>query len=259
MEISVAGLRVLITAAGSGIGKVVAKRFMDEGATVHIGDVSEQLVTQAQKDIPGLSATVADAANPVDGERLVDEAVAHMERLDCLINNSGVKGPTGPVERLDAGEWDQSIDINLNGHFYVARAAVPHLKAAGGGSIITTSSSAGRLGYPNRTPYAAAKWALIGFSHSLAMELGLSNIRANAILPGVVKGDRMERVLKAEAEAEGISVEEARERAVRSTSMRAMIDPVEIADLAIFLSSDAGRHISGQAIGICGNQETLAT
>jgi NAD(P)-dependent dehydrogenase (short-subunit alcohol dehydrogenase family) len=91
------------------------------------------------------------------------------------------------------------------------------------------------------------------------MELGLSNIRANAILPGVVKGDRMERVLKAEAEAEGISVEEARERAVRSTSMRAMIDPVEIADLAIFLSSDAGRHISGQAIGICGNQETLAT
>ena len=259
MDISVAGQRVLITAAGSGIGRVVARTLLAEGAQVHISDISADALADARAELPDLGTTVADAADPDAAERLVADAVARMGGLDCLVNNIGTKGPTGPVESIDPGEWARSTDTNLDGHFYAARAAVPHLKFAGGGTIISMSSAAGRLGYPNRTSYAAVKWALIGLTQSLAMELGPANIRANAILPGHVRGDRMEQVLAAEAAAEGITIEAARDRAAAASSMRAWIEPEEIAALVVFLISDAGRHISGQSIGICGNIETLAS
>jgi NAD(P)-dependent dehydrogenase (short-subunit alcohol dehydrogenase family) len=258
MDISVAGRRVLITAAGSGIGRVVARTLMAEGAQVHISDMTDDALADARAELPDLGTTVADAADAGAAERMVADAVGRMGGLDCLINNVGTKGPTGPVEAIDPDAWAASTDTNLDGHFYAARAAVRHLKDAGGGAIITMSSAAGRLGYPNRTPYAAVKWALIGFTQSLAMELGPANIRANAILPGNVRGDRMERVLAAEAEAEGITIEAAGQRAVAASSMNAWIEPEEIAALIVFLMSDAGRHISGQSIGICGNIETLA-
>ena len=258
MDISVAGQRVLITAAGSGIGRVVARTLLAEGAQVHISDMSDDALVDARTELPDLGTTVADAADAGAAERLVSEAVARMGGLDCLVNNIGTKGPTGPVEAIDPDEWARSIDTNLDGHFYAARAAVPHLKAAGGGAIISMSSVAGRLGYPNRTAYAAAKWGVVGFTQSLAIELGPANIRANAILPGTVRGDRMERVLAAEAETEGITIEVAEQRAVAAASMGVWIEPEEVATLIVFLASDAGRHISGQSIGICGNIETLA-
>ena len=257
MEVSVEGLRVLITAAGSGIGRVMARTFTEEGAAVHISDIETGLIASAREEMPNVGTTLADAADPNSADRLVAEAVQAMGGIDCLINNVGIKGPTGSVDAIDPDAWSQSIDINLKGHFYVAHAAVPHIKAAGGGSIITMSSVAGRLGFPGRTPYAAAKWGLVGFTQSMAMELGVHNIRANAIMPGNVKGERMERVLEAEAESEGITVDEARARAVNTVSMRTWIDPEEIADLAVFLASKAGHHISGQSISICGNLETL--
>ena len=257
MQISVKDKRVLITAAGSGIGRVMAATFSGEGAKVHISDIEPQLLQAVDAADPTIGTTVADAADRHAADELVAAAVDRMGGLDVLINNVGTKGPTGPVDVVDPEEWSASIDINLKGHFYVAHAAVPHLKAAGGGAIITMSSVAGRLGFPNRTPYAAAKWGLVGFTQSIAMELGVHNIRANAIMPGNVVGERMERVLAAEAKAEGISIDAARRRAVETVSMRTWIEPEEIAGLAVFLASDAGRHISGQSISICGNLETL--
>jgi len=257
MNLSVKGKRVLITAAGSGIGRAMAATFAAEGAQVHISDIDDKLLNKVSAEDANIGVTLADAADRHAADQLVAAAVDRMGGLDCLINNVGTKGPTGSVDEIDPDEWSTSIDINLKGHFFVAHAAVPHIKAAGGGAIITMSSVAGRLGFPNRTPYAAAKWGLVGFTQSMAMELGVHNIRANAIMPGNVVGERMERVLAAEAEAEGISIDEARRRAVDTVSMRTWIEPEEIAGLAVFLASDAGRHISGQSISICGNLETL--
>jgi NAD(P)-dependent dehydrogenase (short-subunit alcohol dehydrogenase family) len=257
MKISVEGKRVLVTAAGSGIGRAIAEAFAEDGAAVHISDVSEISLAAVRESTPDIGVSLADASDCGASNSLIGVAIEQMGGIDILINNVGVKGPTGPIEDNDPEEWSRSIDINLKGHFYAAHAAVPHIKQAGGGAIITLSSVAGRLGFPNRTAYAAAKWALIGMTQSLAMELGPFNIRANAILPGNVNGDRMEQVLAGEAEAEGITVKEARERTVRTTSMGAWIDPEEIAALAVFLASDASRHISGQSVGICGNLETL--
>ena len=121
---------------------------------------------------------------------LFDDALQALGGLDCLVNNAGIAGPTGRVEDLDPDEWDRCLAVDITGQFNCTRLAVPHLKQSRNGSIVNLSSAAGKFGFPLRTPYAAAKWAVIGFTKSLAMELGEFGIRANAILPGVVAGER---------------------------------------------------------------------
>jgi NAD(P)-dependent dehydrogenase (short-subunit alcohol dehydrogenase family) len=180
-----------------------------------------------------------------------------LDGLDVLINNAGISGPTAPVEEIDIAEWNRTIAVDLNGMFYCTRRAVPLLKAAGGGSIINLSSVAGRLGYPLRTPYAAAKWAVVGFTKSLAMELGPANIRVNAIQPGIVEGERIERVISAKAKALGVSFDEYKRQLLSKVSLRRTVSPMDIANMALFLATDAGRNISGQALSVCGNVESL--
>jgi NAD(P)-dependent dehydrogenase (short-subunit alcohol dehydrogenase family) len=178
--------------------------------------------------------------------------------LEVLINNAGIAGPTGPIETLDPAAWRRCVAVNLDGAFLCARRAVPLLKAAGGGAVVNISSTAGLMGYPLRTPYAAAKWAVIGLTKSLAIELGSHGIRVNAICPGAVDGARMARVARAEAVARGISEEQVRHAYVRTTSMRSFIPPEHVAAMALFLCSDLGASISGQAIAVDANTETLS-
>ena len=194
-------------------------------------------------------------ARQVDG--LFDAAKAFLGGLDVLINNAGIAGPTAPVEEIALDDWDRTIAVDLNGMFYCTRLAVPLLKEAGGGSIINLSSVAGRLGFPLRTPYAAAKWAVVGFTKSLAMELGPSNIRVNAIQPGVVEGERIDRVIAAKSKALGVSFDEFKRELLSKVSLRRMVSPAEIANMALFLATEAGRNISGQALSVCGNVESL--
>jgi NAD(P)-dependent dehydrogenase (short-subunit alcohol dehydrogenase family) len=178
--------------------------------------------------------------------------------LDVLVNNAGIAGPTGGIEELDVNEWEETIDVNLNAQFYFARRAVPMLRDAhGGGTIIALSSVAGRLGYAFRTPYAATKWAVVGMTKSLAIELGPSNIRVNAIQPGIVKGPRIERVIAARAKQLNLPYEEMEKQYLAKISLRRMTTPEEIAATALFLCSPAGSGISGQAISVCGNVEVL--
>jgi len=174
-----------------------------------------------------------------------------------LVNNAGIAGATAPVEEISIGDWERTIAVDLSGMFYCTRLAVPLLKQAGGGSIINMSSAAGRLGFLLRTPYAAAKWAVVGFTKSLAMELGPSNIRVNAIQPGVVEGERIDRVISAKAKALGKSFDEIRDQMVSKVSLRRMVSPYDIANMALFLATDAGRNVSGQALSVCGNVEAL--
>jgi NAD(P)-dependent dehydrogenase (short-subunit alcohol dehydrogenase family) len=264
MEIRCDGLRVLVTAAAAGIGRAIATAFITNGARVHICDLADDRLAECKAALPEIGITRADVADPSQVDRLFDEAVAHLGGLDVLVNNAGIAGPTGPVEDLDPAEWDRTIAVNLNSQFYCARRAVPLLKAAAatngkGGAIINISSNAGLFGYPLRTPYAASKWAIIGLTKSLAMELGSFGIRVNAICPGPVEGPRIDRVIAARAESRGVSFDEMRETYLQINSLHTFIQAEEIGNLALFLCSDLGRKISGQALAIDGSTETLRT
>ena len=257
MEISVKDQRVLITAAASGIGCAVASAFVENGAKVYICDISDELLTSCSSSLPGVGMTVADVSDPLQVDRLFEEAVSYLGGLDVLMNNAGIAGPTAAVEDVSPEQWDHTMAVNVNGQFYCARQAVPLLKAAGGGSIINMSSSAGLLGYPMRSPYAASKWAVIGLTKTMAMELGEFGIRVNAVCPNAVEGPRMDAVITAEAKAKGISEKEVYDGLVKGTSMRTFVTTDDVAGMILFLCSKAGSRISGQALSVDGFTETL--
>lgn len=252
------GLRVLVTGAAAGIGAAITDAFLEAQAQVYVCDVDPAAVEAAQSRHPALRASVADVSKREQVERVVDEAAAALGGLDVLVNNAGIAGPTGGVEDLDPEQWERTISTNLDSQFYFLRRAVPVLKESSDcASIIALSSVAGRLGYAFRTPYASTKWAIVGLVKSLAVELGPSDIRVNAILPGVVEGERMNRVIAARAEALGLPFETMREEYLRKISLRRMVSVDDIAATALFLASPAGRNITGQAISVDGNVEYL--
>jgi NAD(P)-dependent dehydrogenase (short-subunit alcohol dehydrogenase family) len=256
MELTAKGQRVLITAGAGGIGRAMAETFVKAGARVHICDVVESAMDETV-NVLGVTATLCDVSNLKQVDQLFSDVKRHLGGLDALINNAGIAGPTARIEEIDVEDWRRCIDVDLSGMFYCTRLAVPLLKAAGGGSIINLSSAAGRLGFPFRTPYAAAKWGVVGFTKSLSMELGTDNIRVNAIQPGVVEGDRINRVIEAKAKALGISFQEQQARLLEKVSMRGMVSPQDIANMALYLASDLGEHVTGQAISVCAGVEML--
>jgi NAD(P)-dependent dehydrogenase (short-subunit alcohol dehydrogenase family) len=257
MSVDVTGLRVIVTAGAAGIGRAIATTFFQQGARVHICDVDTDALAATASEFPSLGTTVVDVADPAQVDRLFDEASAHLGGLDVLVNNAGIAGPTGPVETLEVAAWDRTIAVNINSLFYCTRRAVPLLKATGGGLIANLSSVAGLFGYPLRSPYAASKWAVIGLTKTLAMELGGDGIRVNAICPGLVAGPRIEAVIRARAEAKGEELAVTREKYLGQNSLHTFVQAQDIADLILFLCSPAGRNISGQALALDGNTESL--
>lgn len=254
---SCSGKRALVTAAGAGIGRGIAAALVEQGARVHICDLDADRLRRCQAELGDIGATVADVSDSQQVDRLFSEAQAHLGGMDVLVNNAGIAGPTGLTEELDPEDWDRTIAVNLNSQFYCARRAIPLLKEAGGGLIVNISSAAGLFGYPLRSPYAASKWAIIGFTKTLAMELGEYGIRANAICSGPVEGPRIDNVIRSRAEEEGVPFEAMRDRYLHHNSLHTFFTPQDIANMVLFLCSDAGRKISGQALAIDGNTETL--
>jgi NAD(P)-dependent dehydrogenase (short-subunit alcohol dehydrogenase family) len=256
MELKMKGQKVLITAGAGGIGRVMAQTFIEAGARVHICDVVQSALDDTVKTL-GVTATLCDVADLKQVDQLFADVKKQLNGLDVLVNNAGVAGPTGKVEEISVEDWRRCIDVDLNGMFYCTRLAMPIIKAGGGGSIINLSSAAGRLGFPFRTPYAAAKWAVVGFTKSLSMEVGTDNIRVNTIQPGVVEGERMDRVIEAKAKAIGISFEAQKKISLERVSMKTTVSPQDIANMALYLASDLGTHITGQAISVCAGVEML--
>ena len=242
--------RVLITAGAAGIGREFACAFAATGAKVFICDIDTKSLDALAKEIPGLIAKPCDMSQRADIERIVPDAVAALGGLDVLINNAGIAGLTLPVEQYPPDDWDKVVAVNLTGMFDVTRLAIPHLKQSKAGCIINMASIAGRFGFMNRSPYAATKWGVIGFTKTLAMELGEWGIRANAIAPGAVEGERIVRVFQGRAQISGRSLDEVKAAAMAEQSIKAMIDPKDIAQLAVFLASSAAKSISGQVIPI---------
>lgn len=257
MNLDINGLRVLVTAGANGIGLAIARAFSAEGAKVHICDVDTDALKALKTSDPLLSQTVCDVSDRTAVQALFAEAKAVLGGLDVLINNAGIAGPTAKIEEMNPEDWDRCLNICLTGQFNCTRLAVPLLRESTNASIVNISSAAGRLGFAMRSPYAAAKWGVIGFTKSLSIELGPYNIRVNAILPGLVAGDRQRRVLEAKAQQRGISFAEMERTAFSYTSIKDYVTPQQLADQIVFMCSPRGRTISGQAISICGDTQML--
>jgi NAD(P)-dependent dehydrogenase (short-subunit alcohol dehydrogenase family) len=257
LDAGLAGRRVLVTAGAAGIGLAIVERLLAHEANVFVCDVNDATLHSFSKANPQAGAIKADVSNEAEVDRMFAAVQAMLGGLDALINNAGIAGPTGAVEDIDPAEWRRCIDIDLTGQFLCARRAVPMLKAAGGGSIINMSSAAGRHGYAFRTPYSAAKFGVVGFTQSLAKELGPDNIRVNAMLPGIIEGPRMTGVIRDRATQLGITYEAMEKTYLDRISLRRMTSPHDVATMIAFLLSDAGINISGQSISVDGNVETL--
>ena len=257
METRLDGKRVILTAGAAGIGRVTLKTFVDAGADVFVCDIDDDALNEVRDNFQNVGVMHADVANTDDVDRLFETALERLGGLDVLLNNAGIAGPTAPVEEVELDDWRQTLDINITGQFLCAKRAVPHIRASGGGSIVNLSSAAGRFGFPLRTPYAASKWAVVGFTKSLAIELGPDKIRVNAICPGAVAGERINRVIKAKAEARGVPFEEMYQHYANTASMQTMVEPQDIANMMLFICSDAGHLVSGQVLGVDGNVEYL--
>ncbi len=257
MDLGIKDLRVIVTAGANGIGLAIARAFAGEGARVHVCDVDQTALAALAKSDPAIGQTHCDVADRASVQKLFDEATAALGGLDVLVNNAGIAGPTAKVDEMHPDDWDRCLDICLTGQFNCTRLAVPLLRRSSNGSIVNLSSAAGRVGFAMRSPYAAAKWGVIGFTKSLSIELGPDNIRVNAILPGLVAGDRQRRVLEAKAQQRGISFAEMEKTAFSYTSIKDYVTPQQIADQILFLCSPRGRTISGQAISICGDTQML--
>jgi NAD(P)-dependent dehydrogenase (short-subunit alcohol dehydrogenase family) len=258
MDLGIEGLRALVTAGASGIGLEIARAFVREGARVHVSDIDRPALTALAASDPDLTHSYGDVSNRANVARFFEEALHALGGLDVLVNNAGIAGPTGRVEEINPEDWDRCLEVCLTGQFNCARLAVPHLKQSQNASIINLSSAAGRFGFAMRTPYAAAKWAVIGFTKSLSRELGEFGIRVNAILPGLVAGDRIRRVLEAKAQQRGMSFEEMERDAFANASLKEYVTPQQLADQIVFLCSPRGRTISGQAIAIDGDLQSLS-
>jgi len=252
---------ILISAAADGIGWTIAKSCLEKGYSVYLSDINQQKIDEI-KDHPLINNKIfidnVDANNPDSIEKYFDSIKEKTATIDALINNVGIAGPTGPMESLSISDWKRTIEVNINGHFYFTKHAIPLLKANNGGSIINISSTAGLFGFPLRTAYAASKWAVIGITKSLAMELGDFNVRVNAICPGSVAGDRMKRVIEAKAKSIEVPEEELQQDYESMVSLKTFVDKEDIASMALFLISNKAKRISGQVMTVDGNTERMS-
>ncbi|WP_029005936.1 SDR family oxidoreductase [Azorhizobium doebereinerae] len=257
MDLGIAGLRTIVTAGAGGIGLEIASAFARAGARVEVCDVDEGALAALPQSDPAIAGSLCDVSDRASVQRFMDGALSRLGGLDVLVNNAGIAGPTGRVDQIDPEDWDRTLAVDITGHFNVTRLAVPALKASANPSIIGISSAAGRFGFPLRSPYAAAKWGVIGFIKSLAMELGEFGIRANAILPGSVDGPRIRSVFENKARERNLSMAEVQAMALSATSLKCLIPPRHLAHLAVFLASPVAGTISGQAIAVDGDLQML--
>jgi NAD(P)-dependent dehydrogenase (short-subunit alcohol dehydrogenase family) len=244
--------RVLITAAASRIGRAMAEAFDQHDAQVWAIDVE----SAALDDCPSHWQTnCLDVTDEAAVSALFAELQDKWGSLDTLCSNAGVAGPGAPVEQISIEEWRACVSVSLEGTFLFAKHAAPLMKAQGSGAIIITSSTAGIFGFGNRSPYVAAKWGVIGLMKTLAIELGPFNIRANAICPGPVEGERMTFVAEREAQVKGKTTEQILGEYASGSSMKKLIKGEDIANMALFLASDSAALVSGQVIAVDGHTE----
>jgi len=260
MPLSLYNKKIIISAGASGIGWSTAKVCLSRGAIVYLCDIDNKSLNKIRKhplNNKKLFSYEFDASDEHEVSNFFQQVNKKTKKIDALINNVGVAGPTGTIEKLSSEDWERTLKINVISHFYFTKLAIPMLKKNKGGSIINISSGAGIMGFPLRSPYAASKWAVIGVTKTLAMELGKFKIRVNAICPGTIKGDRMVRVIKDKAKFLKISKKLIEKEFVSMASMNCWIYEEDIGKMCSFLISNDGERISGQTIPVDGNATRL--
>ena len=252
--------KFIISAAGDGIGFTISKLIVQNGGNVYLTDIDQQKINKIKHNIKFKNKIFANQldANNYNQVRKYFLSLSHLKKIDGLINNVGIAGPTKYIEKITNEEWQNTIETNLNSHFFFTNFAIPFLKRNKSGSIINLSSTAGLFGFPQRTPSAASKWAIIGLTKSLAIELGKYKIRVSAICPGSVEGDRMKRVINAKAKLLKVSPKKLQKEFESMTSIRSFVSKEDIASMAVYLLSNNSINISGQALAIDGHTERMA-
>lgn len=257
MNSSQGSARVLVTGGAAGIGRSIAEAFAASGAQVYVCDVSVIEPSPMGADRHPMLTSVTDISDRAAVDRMFEDVADRLGGLDVLVNNAGIAGPTAPVELVDPDDWERVFAVNIHGAFLCARRAIPLLKGAGGGSIVNIASVAGRLPYALRSAYSCSKWAMVGFTQCLAVELGGFGIRANAILPGIVRGARRLGNSKRRAALAGVTVEDIEAASLARVATGRMVEPDEVAEMALFLASEAARNVTGQSISVCGYVQAL--
>jgi NAD(P)-dependent dehydrogenase (short-subunit alcohol dehydrogenase family) len=250
-----AAQRVLVTGAGDSVGRVIAERFLAQGDAVHICDVRAEAVAATLAANPRMTGSVVDVGVREDVARLFADAITAMRDVSILVNVVGMAGPRAAMEDCDEDEWDKTIAVNLSGMFYCMRRAIPLLKANGGGSIVNFSTCSTRTGLPMRAPYTASKAGVEGLTRNAARELGPFGIRCNAILPGIINNQRFEFIVARNSAATGRTREAIEHDYLKYVSLRSKVELAELAEMVLFLTSDAGRKITGELIAVSGNME----
>ena len=244
----------IITGASKGIGRVMSQMFAREGAKVVCAARSEALVQETATLIRNgggdAVAVVADAATEEGARAIVDRGLHAFGRIDTLVNNAGDGGPTRAVQEYSIDDWFYTVNSCLTSAYLCSRFAVPAMIAAGRGAIVNIASMAGRRGLAYRVGYCSAKAGQIGMTYGLALELGRHNITVNAIAPGAVEGDRIDRVIAGQAEVRGISVDQMRTAMVERNPLKRFVTADDIVDATVFFSSDMARSISGQVLAV---------
>ena len=252
--------KIIISAGASGIGLATAKICLSRGAHVYICDIDNKSLSKLNKHPhknKRLFTYNCDASDENQVSELFKKITKKTKKIDALINNVGIAGPTKYLKDISIKDWKETIDTNLNSQFYFSKYAIPLLKKNKRGSIINISSTAGLFGFPQRSPYTASKWAIIGLTKTLAMELGKDNIRVNSICPGSVSGERMNRVVSAKAKLLKSSSQKIKKDFESMVSLNSFVDKEDIASIAVFLLSDKSKNISGQIISVDGNTERM--
>ena len=244
----------IVTGGGRGIGEAIALRFAAEGAAVTVAGTSSEALERVARLIRERGgraiASVTDVADESQVQAMVDRTLAELGRLDVLVNNAGISGPTARAEDVDLADWNHTLAVNLTGAFLCAKHVLPKLLAQRSGRIINISSVAGLTGYPLRVPYAVSKWGMIGFTRTLAMEAGEFGVTVNAIAPGPVSGPRIEGSIRRRAQETGQTEEETRGWYLAPTAMKRFVDPEEVAAAAVFLASDEARNLTGETLSV---------
>ena len=252
--------KIIISAAADGIGWSIAQACISNGALVYITDKNKDALDKISNHDLYEKQLFLDKVNANDiheVENYFKKIKNNVDSIDALINNVGIAGPTARLEDSNINDWKETIDTNINSHFYYTKFSIPLIKGNNGGSIINLSSTAGLFGFPFRAPYAASKWAIIGMTKTLAIELGEFNIRVNAICPGAVSGDRMKRVISDKAKSLGVKKESLQKDFESMVSLKTFVNKKDIANMAVFLLSEEAKNISGQVMVVDGNTERM--
>jgi NAD(P)-dependent dehydrogenase (short-subunit alcohol dehydrogenase family) len=252
--------KIVISAGASGIGWAITKTCVARGAQVFLCDINDKLINKINKNRKyknKIFAYECDASNESDVINFFTKVLKKTKKIDSLINNIGIAGPTATLEKINSEEWEKTLQVNVVSHFYFNKQAIPVMKKNKRGSIINLSSGAGIMGFPLRSPYAASKWAIVGLTKTLAMELGKFRIRVNAICPGTIKGKRMKQVVRDKAKFLKVSQKMVEKEFVSMASMNSWIYEDDIGKICAFLISNDSERISGQIIGVDGNATRL--